>query len=1230
MGEASLQIRLMGTLELTWNDAPLVVPSSLKVRSLLAYLILHHDHFIARIRLSGLFWPERPDDRARRALSQALWQIRSALGSADDRLVTERDTVTFEIRPGDWLDVEAFEEKVSKYASGKWQADDTSSAHASSTHLLELSVAADLYRADFLENVYDDWALLERERLRELYLSALQQLTTLHKQQGSYEQSLIYAQRLSAADPLREEAHRELMQLYHLLGRSQAALEQFITLRDLLARELGAQPTPATVTLYHEIADALADVDVSHLPVAPPPPPLLHDLSRLPFVGRTSERATLLSAMQAAVQGRGGCALVEGDAGVGKTRLVGEVIAGAEWRGFQVGAAKAKGLAALAPYQLLCDALLPLLTPLRIAQLANLVEPMWLSAVTPVLTVIAEHLPDLPALISLDHREEQRRLLGGLAQCLAGLASIAPLLLALEDVHWADEATLAALAYLIHALSTDRVFFILSCRTAEARERAIVWETLDDLDRARPLLRVHLGPFELADTEDLLGRALGTGEADTQTALLAERLQGETGGNALFLVESLRTLLEQQALTRSSDGRWVLSHERLASSIAASIQEIVDERLSRLESAMRGVLELAAVLGEDADFPVLIRAGDGSPTALLSALAELKRYGFLIETEARYRFEHERVREITYQAVALERRRWLHCRVGEALETLCPDRVESLAYHYWLGEVWDKACDYGQQAGDQARAVYANEEAAGYYTRALQALDQMSSDVAARRYTLLLAREKVYELQGAREAQQRDLEALDGLVEALGGNARRAEVALRQANYAAVTSDYPAAIAAAQVAVVMAQTSKLPKIDVACLQSAGYLQWGRALFYLGDYAEAGVQLEQALALARSARSHQTEADSLRNLGNVCLPQGDYALARGYFEQALRIYREIGARRGESALLANLGAAHYHLGDYIEAMACYEQALDIFREVGDKRSELWGLCNLGLLLHHLGDDEEACRHTRQALQAAQELDERDIQGYALTYLGHAVMGLGRLAEAADAYQRAYDLRQALGQINLSMEPLAGLARVALAQDDLAQAEALVAKIPLVDANAMHGIGEVFWVYQTCHCVFAAAQDPRAQDVLVTACALLQERAAKIPGEETRHSFLENVVTHRQLAAACQAMEAGPSRRQVRVRLPLASAPTGRPLREDEWMQVVWTVDAAEDAEVSRKADRRRCRLLRLLGEAAAQSAAPTVKDLASALGVNERTVRRDLAALREAGHQVRTRGTRLDG
>ena len=855
MSEPVLRICLFGSLELAWRDEALAPPSSTAARSLLAYLALNCNRPLPRDRLVGLFWPERPDARARRALSQALWQVRSALGPAAARLMAEREAVTLELRDGDWLDVVEFEQLVD------------------GPDLRSLVAAVNLYRVDLLEDVYDDWALLERERLRELYLSALGQLVTLHKQRGSYEQALVYAQRLSAADPLREEAHRELMVLYHLLGRSQTALEQFVVLRDLLAKELRAQPMPATIALYHEIVDALASADVPHLPVAPPPPPLLHDLSCLPFVGRTGERAMLLSAMQAAAHGRGGYALVEGDAGVGKTRLVGEVIAGAEWRGFQVGAAEAKALVASTPYQLLQDALSPLLTPLRAVQLANLVELRHLSAVAPILPVIAEHLPDLPPLVPLDQPEEQQRLWSGLVQCLAGLASIVPLLLVLEDVHWADETTLTALEHLIPTLSTNRVFILLTCRTAEIRERAVVWETLDGLDQTLPLMRLCLAPFELAEIEDLLGRALGVGKVGSQAAILAERLQGETGGNALFLVESLRALLEQQALTRSSDGGWVFLPERLTPSIAVSIHEIVGERLLRLDPALHEVLGLVAVLGEDADFPVLVRASDVSPTALLSALAELTRYGFLVETEARYRFEHEQVREITYQTITLKRRQWLHRRVGAVLEELYPERVEVLAYHFALGEVWDKAAVYGRRAGDRARAAFANEEAVTHYTRALEALDRQAEDDPSRRFELLLAREAVNDLRGARDQQLQDLRSAKALAEVLDDDLRRATVALRWAGYHTATSDFPASEEMAEKAIDYASRAGAQKIV-----AEGYFAQGRALWLQAHYERARVCYEHALALTRQVEDRLGEARCLHSLGVIHYDQGKYQVS----------------------------------------------------------------------------------------------------------------------------------------------------------------------------------------------------------------------------------------------------------------------------------------------------------------------------------------------------------------
>jgi DNA-binding SARP family transcriptional activator/predicted ATPase len=1213
MGEASLRIRLLGALELTWNDEPLPVLSSLKARSLLAYLILSHDYPISRDRLAGIFWPDRLDARARRALSQVLWQVRSALGPAADRLTAEREEVTFELRDGDWLDVTEFERL------------------AGSSDLRSLIVAVDLYRADFLESIYDDWALLERERLRELYLGMLQRLVMLHKQRGSYEQALACAQRLTAADPLREEAHRELMRLYHLQGRSQAALEQFVALRDLLVQELGTRPMPATVALYQEITAGLAAFDAPYLPVAPPPPPLLHDLSHLPFVGRTSERGALLSAVQAAAGGQGGYALVEGDAGVGKTRLVGEVVAGAQWRGFQVGVAKADPLAASAPYQLFREALTPVLTPLRVAQLAELVEPVWLSAVVPILPAIAEHLSDLPVLPPLDERdEERRRLWEGLARCLAGLASIAPLLLVLEDMHWADEPTLAALPYLASSLSNSRALVILTCRSVEFRERPVVWESLEELDRTLHLLRLCLSPFELEETADVLGRALGVGEADA-IAAFAARLHREAGGNALFLVEILKSLLEQEALVLAASGEWQVPVKDMALPTPASVQEAIGKRLLRLDGAARAVLELVAVLGEDADFSILVRAGDGTPTALLAALADLSRRGFLVETEAHYRFEHDYIREISYQAIERERRLRLHRQVGEVLEELYPERVEALAYHFDLGEVWDKAVVYGHRAGDRAGAAYANDRAVAHYTRALEALDRQSSDDPSRRFELLLAREAVNDLRGMRELQLEDLGLLEALAEALGDDLKCATVALRWAGYHTVACDFAASGEMAEVAVRYASRAGDAK-----LEAEGHFAQGRALWLQAQYAPARVCYERALALTRQAGDRLGEARCLHSLGVIHFDLDEYRPALEYHRQALTIRRDLGDRQREAESLNALANVYSSMGEATLSRECYERSLAIKRAIGDRQGEAIALYNLAVGYRDGGEGELARHCCEESLAIARDIGSRRLVAYALTYLGLIAEKLhtsepaspADLAAAEDYYTQALAIRREIGQWALANDSRAGLARVALAQGRIDEALTWIEEsLDWIAKHGVEGIGDIQLVYLTAYRVFVAAKrDDQAQTAIEAAHDLLLAWGVELD-DHGRRALIEDVWPHSEIVALYLMTLGEPARHQIQVRLPHADAPTGRPLHADEWVEVTWTVAAPEDAAISGKAERRRCQLLRLLSEAAKQSAAPTVRNLAAALGVNERTVRRDLEALHGAGHDVRTRGAR---
>jgi biotin operon repressor len=236
-----------------------------------------------------------------------------------------------------------------------------------------------------------------------------------------------------------------------------------------------------------------------------------------------------------------------------------------------------------------------------------------------------------------------------------------------------------------------------------------------------------------------------------------------------------------------------------------------------------------------------------------------------------------------------------------------------------------------------------------------------------------------------------------------------------------------------------------------------------------------------------------------------------------------------------------------------------------------------------------------------------------------------MDLHNLAEATAAYCQALTLFQDLGQSNYALDARAGLARVSLIQGDLAQAlDQVEETLSHWERGTVEFSSEPSVIYLACYQVLQAAQDPRAQKFLVSAHTLLQDRAARIPDAEMRHSYLENVAAHKEITTAYRALQ---TLGQREVRLPQADAPTGRPLHEEEYASVTWTVAAPEDETLDEGPTRRQARLLRLLREAAAQGAAPTVGILAAALDVSEPTVRRDLAALRRAGHPVQTRGSR---
>jgi tetratricopeptide (TPR) repeat protein len=274
-------------------------------------------------------------------------------------------------------------------------------------------------------------------------------------------------------------------------------------------------------------------------------------------------------------------------------------------------------------------------------------------------------------------------------------------------------------------------------------------------------------------------------------------------------------------------------------------------------------------------------------------------------------------------------------------------------------------------------------------------------------------------------------------------------------------------------------------------------------------------MQQALTTCREVGLRPWEGQVRDRMADTLAAQGHYAQAKTFERQALRIFRETGERGPEGASLSGLGLIRYYQGDYVGARALLEEAGPLCREFAARWAEGKRLAILSLVLHALGDHRAARDVALQALENGPQ-DYHLGQGDSALALGHALVGLGDVAGATAAYQQALQRYRQSGFLNPPMEALAGLARLELAGGESALALAHVEEILAhLQSHTLDGTYEPFRVYLTCVRVLQAHDDPRAAEVLRTAYALLQQRAAGIEDEHLRHSFLENVPAHHDL-------------------------------------------------------------------------------------------------------------------
>ena len=1170
---SSRRVYLLGALRI--HDAHgLRRLSGPKSQRLLAYLVLSPLAPQRREMLAELLSPDAPPDRVRRTFSDTLYRLQKTLGA--EWLAIDNDTVA--LRAGSlWVDVWEFERL------------------AASEQAAELQQAVDLYSGDLLPELYDDWILAERELRRNHFLATLERLAAQREAQGDLQRALLTTRRLILAEPLHEAAHRAYLRLLGRLGRPGEALAHYDYVCRFLAAELGAEP-PAETRALVEAIERERDVAAA--------PAVAHE--RTAFVGRRGERAAALASVEAAVGGRGGMLAVEGEAGIGKSRLLREVMAGASWRGATVVYGAAGEIPDASPFAPLAEALAPLLNGSRAAQLETLLAAESLAAVAPLYPAWRERaaLPELPG------EQARARFHGALRLFITALARLRPLVLALDDLQWASAALWDSLSVLAPCFTGHGALLLLAYRRSEI-EATPGWDILQAWDRAATLITLSLDALSVQEVAQLIGAGAPGDPAE---------IQALTGGNPFLIGE----WLADSTLERP-ERRYTAAH-----------------RLRVLTPSARAALECAAVLGERVAYRMWSELAALPPLVHAGISEELAAQRWLEPSAAGYNFAHDLIRTAVYDAIDGARRRELHRRAALVYAELDPQNARARAFHLDRAGLQAEAAGVYREAGEQYLAQFAFREAQSALDRALAL---MAPFPTVERVETALALARACETTGDR-ARQRP--ALD---EALAGARRLEDDALvLEALLVLGNADIQTVrIADAQV--------HLNAALVLARQLPDRRRETYAVFLLGDVAvqqgklsDAQQRFSQALELARASSDQQYEGRALRGLGLVTRQMGLPHQSLDWLEQALAIHSHMEDRWSEVVTRTILLGTLFELGAWDRLLATAEDVLGAAEALGDHNRVAGALHLQGLASYALGEYDDAWQRLSRAEQAFEARGQRRMAGLLRNTLGLVAEDEGRYGEALGLYRAALANAQALqaeveaayaqhdlgallvriGQeseavplleaarakwiehgnllLRLKSEAFLGLALLPAGERSRANELAAGGWAAFQDGVPV-GEQPQGWLWALYGLLTALQQDEPAHAVLRAAYAELQRQAGAIGDAARRSGFFERVPLNRAIVAAHDALTA--SSRVTLVSLARRDAPLGRTLRADEYVAVRWTVEAPEDEAIPDKAERRRQRLLRLLREAEQADAAPTDDDLARALGVSRRTILRDM-------------------
>lgn len=987
---AAYRLLLMGQPMLAGSSGPVRL-SAVRAQALLWYLAAHPDRQFGRPHLVDLLWEDCGEAEGRNRLRTTLSRLRSELPVWPLRALG--DSLGWDATAGIRLDTAEFA------ALRRMARASTDSGRAR----VILATAIALWRGPFLDGfqpsglgMYENWLEQERQRREQEMLDALSDLLGLDEAAADWKAVMTHTQAALQVAPLQERFHQLLMLAHYQAGNRARALAQYNACERMLCRELGVRPDPKTTALRDGIATGrLALEQAVHAAPTPaaqaPVPGRAH--FEPPLVGRTQELEQIRQGLARTRAGKGRVILLHGEAGIGKSRLADAVTrtegaAGPVQRTLLVG--HCYEAAAGLPYAPFVEVLTNLLPWVDLDRLP--LAATWMAQVSRLVPDLALRQPGLPD-PGKDDGQSEGRLYEGLARFLAALPG--PLLLVIEDMQWADAATLRLLAYLARHTGLKGCGILATARAGNLSER--VDRLLHELQRENLLEWQEVGALPAAAIGELV--AAMTGRPDSA---LAERVHAETRGNPLFAVEVLRSLVAEGSLDPSMHG----APETLP--IPPSVQAVVRGHVGRLPAPATDFLTAAAIFPRLAPFHLVRRVSGLTEAEALTALEALIRSGILTEetggagARPSIAFRHDLIRRVVAEGIVHARREALHRRAHACLEEAVGPQptlrmAEQLAFHATAGALWEDGLRWSQAAAAAAKQVFAYTAAVPLLEQALKCLDELPPTPERQRLGIDIR----LELHPVAFYSYPDripgwvLPAIDTAI-ALGDELR---VARGRTAYAAVLI-YQGAFR--QALDLLEQTLPAARASGQEALLGPLLRLlGAALALCGEFDRTLAVLAEAIPLQDRLQYHLNQVSARAVVGGVLAFRGHLDDAETRLTELEQHCRKKGDPAAIAHALAYRAAAWHLRGNWERVAADSAEGLQLAREAAHPFHEYQAGIFRGPALAHLGDPAGGVAHQKVNIDLARKLGTGFLLGLAYASLGETYLAAGQPESACTA-------------------------------------------------------------------------------------------------------------------------------------------------------------------------------------------------------------------------------------